>query len=525
MERGLYNWGFEVNYQLRKLIALLGIIILSAATSRADWIKAEFSEEAGIDSIERFMVVQDVDSNFLFGYKMIDMGDINSDGYTDLLIQRYYQSGSPNTKSFLFYGGNPPDSLFDLELPGLNYLIFDVGDINEDGFTDIGLFRYYGPGVADADFYFGGPDFDDIADFSIPNIYSYMPKVADLDNDGIVDIALSRDMADSGKVNIYKIGADRDTIPEYSIVDTSRGFGNNLATGYFNDDSYPDLAIAAYLNRDSSFIKFYWGGPDFDTIPDYEMYRLGGRFGYLLQPIPDFNNDGYDDIFIAGTDDQNPYGIFFGGAALDNNIDIITNVDLVGKDYTGVLDVSSGFDINNDGYMDVMTGYSNDIAVYNEIRIFLGGPDADSVPDVYMENSNIPGGQLDLGKEVVGISDFNGDGIDDFVARSRTNGGCCWMGEVNFFAGWDGSGPCDCEPGNANGDGTINIFDITRIISYLYLGGPAPIPYELCNGDPNKDCTCDIFDITFLVSYLYLDGPPPATCGEWRTACGQPLRK
>jgi hypothetical protein len=87
-----------------------------------------------------------------------------------------------------------------------------------------------------------------------------------------------------------------------------------------------------------------------------------------------------------------------------------------------------------------------------------------------------------------------------------------------------GGGPCDCEPGNVNGDETINIFDITYIISYLYLGGPSPVPYELCNGDPNKDCTCNIFDITFIISYLYLEGPPPATCEEWLTACGTPLR-
>ncbi len=88
-----------------------------------------------------------------------------------------------------------------------------------------------------------------------------------------------------------------------------------------------------------------------------------------------------------------------------------------------------------------------------------------------------------------------------------------------------GEGPCDCDPGNVNGDATINIFDITYIISYLYLGGPAPVPYELCNGDPNKDCTCNIFDITFVISFLYLGGPPPATCEEWLTACGPPVRK
>jgi hypothetical protein len=86
-------------------------------------------------------------------------------------------------------------------------------------------------------------------------------------------------------------------------------------------------------------------------------------------------------------------------------------------------------------------------------------------------------------------------------------------------------GPCDCEPGNCNGDATINIFDITYIISYLYLEGSAPVPYELCSADPNKDCTCNIFDITYIISYLYLEGPPPATCEEWLVACGQPIRK
>ena len=83
---------------------------------------------------------------------------------------------------------------------------------------------------------------------------------------------------------------------------------------------------------------------------------------------------------------------------------------------------------------------------------------------------------------------------------------------------------CDGEPGNVNGDETINIFDITYTISYLYLEGPAPIPYELCNGDPNKDCTCNIFDITYLISFLYLEGPPPCICEDWTDECGA-LRK
>ena len=83
---------------------------------------------------------------------------------------------------------------------------------------------------------------------------------------------------------------------------------------------------------------------------------------------------------------------------------------------------------------------------------------------------------------------------------------------------------CDCEPGNVNLDVTINIFDITYLISYLYLEGSNPQPYELCNGDMNGDCVVNIFDITGLIAYLYLDGSRPRTCEEWVTDCGLPLR-
>jgi len=61
--------------------------------------------------------------------------------------------------------------------------------------------------------------------------------------------------------------------------------------------------------------------------------------------------------------------------------------------------------------------------------------------------------------------------------------------------------------GDANSDETVNIFDITALISYLYLSGPPPDPLE--SGDVNNDGTVNIFDITYLISYLYLEGPEP----------------
>jgi hypothetical protein len=84
---------------------------------------------------------------------------------------------------------------------------------------------------------------------------------------------------------------------------------------------------------------------------------------------------------------------------------------------------------------------------------------------------------------------------------------------------------CDCIPGDANGDGQINIGDAVYIISYVFKGGPAPFPYATCSGDANCDCQCNIGDAVYLISFVFSGGPPPCACDEWLGLCGPPLRK
>lgn len=58
--------------------------------------------------------------------------------------------------------------------------------------------------------------------------------------------------------------------------------------------------------------------------------------------------------------------------------------------------------------------------------------------------------------------------------------------------------------GDFDGDGNINIFDITGTIAYLYTSGPPPVVMNAA--DVNNDGTIDIFDATYLISFLYLGG-------------------
>jgi hypothetical protein len=61
--------------------------------------------------------------------------------------------------------------------------------------------------------------------------------------------------------------------------------------------------------------------------------------------------------------------------------------------------------------------------------------------------------------------------------------------------------------GDANGDGVINSADVVYLVNYLFVGGPAPQPYQA--GDANCDDIINSADYVYLVNYLFIGGPPP----------------
>nr|MBN2276905.1 hypothetical protein [candidate division Zixibacteria bacterium] len=61
--------------------------------------------------------------------------------------------------------------------------------------------------------------------------------------------------------------------------------------------------------------------------------------------------------------------------------------------------------------------------------------------------------------------------------------------------------------GDADGNNSINILDVTFLITYMYRNGPAPVPPQA--GDANGNSAVNILDATYLISYLYKSGPAP----------------
>lgn len=60
--------------------------------------------------------------------------------------------------------------------------------------------------------------------------------------------------------------------------------------------------------------------------------------------------------------------------------------------------------------------------------------------------------------------------------------------------------------GDANGDHTMNILDVTYLIYFLYKGGPAP--QNMLAADTDGSGAVNLLDVTKMISYLYKQGLP-----------------
>jgi hypothetical protein len=65
---------------------------------------------------------------------------------------------------------------------------------------------------------------------------------------------------------------------------------------------------------------------------------------------------------------------------------------------------------------------------------------------------------------------------------------------------------CGFYRGDVNEDAVINIADVVYLVNYLFMNGPAPLPFT-DQGDVNNDEVVDIADVVYLLNYLFMGGP------------------
>jgi len=65
---------------------------------------------------------------------------------------------------------------------------------------------------------------------------------------------------------------------------------------------------------------------------------------------------------------------------------------------------------------------------------------------------------------------------------------------------------------DVNRDGRLNIVDLTAIVSYIFSGGPPPLP-GLSNGDLDCDGRVNVGDVTRLMAFMFQGGSLPCYNG------------
>ena len=201
----------------------------------------------------------------------------------------------------------------------------------------------------------------------------------------------------------------------------------NSFLGRIVPDRLPYIALTSLVRSDPALIQvnLYELGDDLDDEPEITISRIYGenslflgRAGFRTRPV-DLNGDGYDDILaFLEVSPAARMLIFFGGEEFDTIPDWERNLH-VRADFAPTVEYSAGYDVNADGYEDVLlktpqpNEHGDNIYWYS---LYLGGSPMDTTPVFSFREDHFEG-RYENRRMIHGFSmlpDVNDDGYDDW---------------------------------------------------------------------------------------------------------------
>ncbi len=381
------------------------------------------------------------------------VGDVNGDGYDDIVVGAYaYTAGQTNEgAAFVFHGGpsgipngSPATAAAILQSDqagsSLGYSVAGAGDVNNDGYDDVvvGAPNYPatqpGAGTGAALVFHGGPT--GVGNGDPTNADAFAPGQAggrfgdavagagDVNGDGYDDIVTLNYESSSAQIFI-DLGSfgGVGTTPATILTTVGSGVTSHLTgLGDVNGDGYDDIIIGAEnYNSLEGAVFIVHGSPT--GVPNGALANIattritskqtGSRLGMYVGRVGDVNNDGYADVACSTGDyvesNRQTTFVFLGGPAgvlATSPLDAVATVSERGQFSSG--EVAGAGDVNGDGFDDLIVGYSHysgavadegAALVYYLMRTPAAATGTDTVgiysPSTgawFLRNANAPGG-------------------------------------------------------------------------------------------------------------------------------------
>jgi hypothetical protein len=392
-----------------------------------------------------------------FGNSVASAGDVNSDGYADVIVGAYLYDNieSDEGRAFVYHGSAAGLSSTanwiaesDQASAGFGSCVAAAGDVNGDGYADVIV---------------GAPAYENVeTDEGRTSVYygsaaglsafatwtaesnqasaafgSSVASAGDVNGDGYADVIVGASGYDNGQSNegravVYHgsaggLSANAGWIAEGDQA--SARLGRPVASaGDVNGDGYCDVIVGASefdnSETDEGRAYVYYGGASSLSATaawTAEGNQASGFFGFSVASAGDVNGDGFADVVVGASHFDN--GLVDAGCAFAYHGSasglLAASAWTAGADQASAYfgrSVASAGDVNGDGYADVIIGaYFYDNAETNEGRTYVFHGSASGLST--SANWTAEGNQVNayLGFSVASAGDVNGDGYADVI--------------------------------------------------------------------------------------------------------------